>query len=676
MVVPARFLSVPCLAMILIGCGKTASGPGESDAGSEPPMTSYEDLRLPPEGAATEATRKHNSEARGSSGFDRSVDQQRAARGFLGRIEDPEIRGPDGDVVWRTNAYDFLDEPSPDTAHPSLWAQSRLVARHGLFEVADGIYQVRGYDLSVMSIIRGKTGWIVVDTLTNGETAAAGLRLVQTLLGERPVSAVIYSHSHADHFGGTDGLLNEAPNDRAQIPIIAPYGFTREAVTENLIAGPHMARRATLMYGKALEPGPTGSIGAGLGPGLPKGTVSFVRPTEELGQGVTRKTIDGVNFEFVDAGGTEAPSEFMFYLTDRRALFTAEVVTGTFHNILTMRGAKVRDSLLWSKAIDDVLIRYGSRSDVMFAAHHWPVWGTEKVINRLRAHRDVYRNIHDQTIRQANAGKTMHEVSEIVSKPNVSTEDPSILDFYGSTTHNARAVYQFYFGWWGGVPAEFDPHPPEERARRFVEALGGPQNALEAGKRAFSSGDYRWAAELFNSIVFVGDQTETATLWLASTYEQLGFQAESGATRNYFLSAANELRTGQRVGSSLIEGAASFLPNIPTSSVFDSLAARYDASSHDREPYELDFVFTDTNEVISVEVGRDVVIPRYGVGAKAPAATVTISRKVFDGLLLGEHSALGLIVTRKLKIKGEISAVDTFFDALERPPEDFPIVTP
>ncbi|MEL7022782.1 MAG: alkyl sulfatase dimerization domain-containing protein [Pseudomonadota bacterium] len=676
MVVSTRSCSVFCLVITLAGCGKTDSDLYDSSGVDERPTMSHEHLRFPPEGEATEATRQFNRQARESSGFDRSIDAERAARGFMGSIEDTEIRGAAGRVVWRTNAYDFLAEPSPDTAHPSLWAHSRLVARHGLFVVADGIYQVRGYDLSVMSIIRGETGWIVVDTLTNGETAAAALGLVQDRLGERPVSAVIYSHSHADHFGGTDGLLNEAPNDRAQIPIIAPYGFTHEAVTENLIAGPHMARRATLMYGRTLEPGPAGSIGAGLGPGIPKGTISFVRPTEELGQGVTRKTIDGVRFEFVDAGGTEAPSEFMFYLPDWRALFTAEVVTGTFHNVLTMRGAKVRDSLLWSKAIDDVLIRYGSRSDVMFAAHHWPVWGTEDVINRLRAHRDVYRNIHDQTIRQANAGNTIHEVSEVVSKPNVSTEDPSILDFYGSTTHNARAVYQFYFGWWNGVPAEFDPHTPEERAKRFVQTLGGPQQTLAAGKRAFSTGDYRWAAELFNSIVFVDDQDEMATLWLASTYEQLGFQAESGATRNYFLSAANELRTGKRVGSKLMEGAVTFLPNVPTSSLFDSLAARYDPSSHDREPYDLDFVFTDTNEVISVEVGRDVAIPRYGVRAEAPAATVTVSRKVFDGLLLGEHSALGLIITRKLKIKGATGAVDAFFDALEKPPEDFPIVTP
>ncbi|MEO0438895.1 MAG: alkyl sulfatase dimerization domain-containing protein [Pseudomonadota bacterium] len=631
---------------------------------------------LPPPGVATEHTKRANTDAASSMNIARAKDQERASRGLLAQLERDAIVNDEGRTVWEVEGLAFLDQAAPDSAHPALWRQMQLTAMHGLFEVTDGIYQVRGYDLAVMTIIRGASGWIIVDPLTTVETAAAALELVQQTLGERPVSALIYTHSHADHFGGAEAIISAPTNDGRAIPVVAPFGFTEEAVSENLMAGGHMSRRSVLMYGGSLKPGPSGKIGSGLGPGLASGRISLVRPTIELPSGLTDREIDGVTFEFSDAGGTEAPSELVFYLPEFKALCTAEVVSGTFHNILTIRGAKVRDALGWSKAIDSILRRYSGRTEVMFASHHWPVWGAEEIEQQLRQHRDLYRSVHDQTLRYANAGATIAELPSLVEEPSFATDNMSVRGYYGSHRHNTKAVYQHYFGWWGGNPADFDAHPPVERGLRFVRAVGGAAKALALGQEAFADGDYRWAAEVLANTVFADPENKEARIWLASTYEQLGFVAESGATRNYYLTAAQELRTGKRRGSRLDEGADSFLEAVPTEALFDALAARYNPALIDRDPFTLQFVFTDTNETISVDVGRDAAFPRYGHQAEAPLAEFSTTRALFNRLVLKESSALMMIVTGKIKIAGKRAAVSEFFDALEEPPNDFPVATP
>ena len=629
---------------------------------------------LPSPGTATDATKQANAALAARLDLDPGSDGEDARRDRIAYIEEDAILDEDGALVWAIPQFEFLDGDAPETVNPSLWRQSQLAAHHGLFKVMDGIYQVRGYDLAVMSIIEGETGWIIVDPLTATETAAASLKLVNDTLGERPVTGVLYTHSHADHFGGARGVISD--EDVANgVPVLAPVGFSESAVSENLIAGNQMSRRSTLMFGNTLPRSTTAHVGSGLGPGLPNGTISLILPTEEIeGRGTTR-VIDGVTFEFIDAAGTEAPAEFMFYLPEKRALCTAEVATATFHNVLTPRGAKVRDALKWSRAIDYVLAEYGETSDVVFASHHWPTWGQENVTDFLASQRDIYRYVHDQTLRNANAGATMIEAAEAVEEPAFQADDFTTRGYYGTLNHNAKAVYQHYFGWWGGVPAEYNRLPHEVTAERYVEAMGGAESVLELGQNAFATGDYRWAAEVFNHLVFAEPDNQEARDWLSATYEQLGFQAESGAWRSYYLTGAAELRRGlPNIGNPQL-GNADFLKAVPSIDLFDALAARYNPAKLERDPYAIVFEFPDTGETISLLVEKAVLVPREGT-TEAPAATVTIDRIDFDRLILREASPLGLVTSGKMKIGGKRGAVSAMFDALDQPPFWFNTVTP
>lgn len=629
----------------------------------------------PPAGEATAATRAVNAAVAARLALDDPADAADAARGWIAAIDAPAIVNADGDPVWRIDQFDFLAGPAPDTVNPSLWRQSRLAARHGLFDVTDGIWQVRGYDLSVMSVIAGDTGWIIVDPLTTTETAAAALKLVNDTLGERPVSAVIYTHSHIDHFGGARGIISEEEIAARGVPVLAPIGFSENAVAENLIAGPHMTRRASLMFGFRLARSATGHVGAGLGPATPQGTYSLILPTEEIdGRGEPR-LVDGVTFVFIDAGGTEAPAEFMFYLPEKRALCTAEVATATLHNVLTPRGAKVRDALKWSRAIDHVLSEYGDRADVAFGSHHWPTWGTADITTWLARQRDAYRYVHDQTVRRANSGATMDEAAEAIAEPALQSEGFDARGYYGTLNHDAKAVYQHYFGWWSGVPADYYALPHETTAPRYVAAMGGRDAALALGAAAFEAGDYRWAAEVFNHVVFAEPGDAEARAWLAAAYEQIGFQAESGAWRSYYLAAAQELREGPPRGAAPTLGNAEFLRAVPSLQLFDALAARYDPTALARDPFALAFAFTDTGEAVTLHVGRDVIAPRDGLEPGA-AATVTMERALFDRVLLRDVNFRNQVLAGAIQIEGDRGAVRAFFTALETPEPWFAVATP
>ncbi len=646
-----------------------------SDAQVAPAAAPAEAPALPafapaPAGEATAETAAANRAMAARLPLDAPGDATDARRGFLAAL-DRDIVDAEGNVVWSVDAYDFLAGDAPATVNPSLWRQSRLAAEHGLFEVTDGIWQVRGYDLAVMSIIRGETGWIVVDPLLTRETAAAALGLVNATLGERPVSAVIYTHSHADHFGGVRGIIDEA----AGVPVIAPEGFSESAVTENLLAGTHMSRRSGFMFGAALEPSPTGHVGAGLGPALAAGTIGLILPTEEIPAPGATRVIDGVTFEFLDAKNTEAPAEFVFFLPKFNALCTSEVATATFHNALTLRGAKVRDTLRWSKVIDEMLVRYANRADVVFASHHWPTWGAANVRDYLRQQRDIYRYAHDQTLRLANSGATMHEIAEAVPEPGFATDALHVRDYYGTLNHNLKAIYQFYFGWWDGVPANFHILPPEERARRWVAAMGGADAALEQGIAAFEAGDYRWAAELLNQVVFAEPERGAARDWLAAAYEQMGFQAESGAWRSYYLSAARELREGPG-GPAANLGSADFIAAVPSLALFDALAARYIPGAIEAAPFELAFVFSDTGETITMEVGADTAVPRLAAPDGEPVARLDTTRAAFNQIILQQASPQMLAERGELVVTGDPAALAIFLGALETPDAGFAVVTP
>lgn len=653
-------------ALSLAAC--SGSGANDRPSAAEIPQA-------PAAGTATTATLAANTALANRLPLADRTDFENAERGHLASIEAPAIYGPDGNVVWKIDQFDFLDADAPDTVNPSLWRQAQLVSKHGLFEVMDGIWQVRGYDLSVMSIIRGDTGWIIVDPLTNVETAKASLQLVNDTLGERPVAAVLYTHSHGDHFGGVRGVISEKDIEERGVQVIAPHGFSEEAVSENVLAGNHMSRRAAMMFGNTLPRSAIGHVSSGLGPGLPQGTISLILPTEEIPGPNATRIIDGVTFEFIDAAGTEAPAEFMFYLPEFKALCTAEVATGTFHNVLTPRGAKARNALTWSQVIDDVLQDYAGKSDVVFASHHWPVWESENVSEFLRNQRDIYRYVHDSTLKAANAGSGMIEAAETVAEPEFSQTAFNTRGYYGTLNHNAKAVYQYYFGWWSGVPADYHRLPPEQAGARYVKALGGADNAIREGIAAYEAGDYRWAAELLNHVVFADGENQTARDWLAATYEQMAYQAESGAWRSYFLAGAQELRTGVPMVDDIRTSNLDVLKGVPARLIFDSMATRYNPAKTQMTDYDLRFVFPDSGEDVFVSVGSSTVIVSAAVST-TPTVTITVDRPDFNALLVGAKKFPELMATGSLKIEGNPAAAAAFLGALETPEFWFPVATP
>ena len=632
--------------------------------------------------AASEATRAAQAEIAKRLPLDDARDMANATRGKIAEISGGVIRGKDGRTVWDRGPYAFLDAAeAPDTVNPSLWRQARLNAVHGLFEVVPGsIWQVRGYDISVMTIIRGKTGWIIVDPLQNEEAAAAGWKLfadtVETKSGRRSVRAVIFTHSHSDHFGGVGGVVTPEQVRADKIRIIAPHGFSEEAMSENVLAGTAMGRRALYMFGAILPPGPKGHVDTGLGPKLSTGTIGYMEPTETVSAKGGTLTIDGLAFDFLDAGGTEAPSEFVFYIPAYKALHTTEVVTHNLHNILTLRGAQVRDALHWSQVIDAALLRWGGKAEVALASHHWPTWGADEVSAWLANQRDIYRYVHDRTLFLANRGATLHELADQTGEAPVQGRDFSTRDYYGTVNHGMKATYQRYFGWWDGNPANFNPLPPEQSAPKYVALAGGADKLLAAGRDAIAAGDYRWAAELLNKLVFAEPANGEARAALASAYDQLGYQAESGAWRNYYLGAAASLRGNQVTATTSNGQSRSFVSAIPTAVFFDALATRFDAAKGAALKGSFQFVLPDAKETVAVLVDGGVEVPRFGWTDPAPTATITMDRATLDDVMLGQAQFPALMQSGAIKIDGDRMAFLSWF-ALH-PPADprFNVVVP
>ena len=642
-------------------------------ANETPSETSTSDTRVAPApGFVAKATRTANENLANRLPLTDQQDFEDASRGLLAAISAPAILDDDGNSVWEIAQFDFVTGGAPDTVNPSLWRQGELVAKHGLFEVAPGLYQVRGYDLSVMTLIEGQSGWIIIDPLTNVETARAALKLANDTLGSKPVSALLYTHSHADHFGGAKGIL---PDGAGEVPVIAPQHFSEEAVSENVLAGNHMTRRATLMFGSTLPRSATGHVSSGLGPGLPRGNVSLIMPTEELSGGITKKVIDGVKFEFMDMGGTEAPSEFIFYLPDFKALHTAEVASGTFHNVLTPRGAKSRDALAWSQGIDAMLASYGAKSDIVLASHHWPKWGTDRVQTHLKGQRDIYRYVHDATLRAANAGAGMVEAAETLQEPEFLSRDFGARGYYGTLNHNSKAVYQHYFGWWSGVPADYHKLPAEVSAAKYVAAMGGADAVLTTGIEAFEAGDFRWAAEVLNHLIFAKKGGQPAKNWLAATYEQMGYQAESGAWRSYYLTGAQELRVGLVARNVANPGSTDVLKSVPTRVLLDAMAVRFNGAKVSKTPKTLNFIFTDTEEDFAIEVNRSTALARPGL-SEDPAATVTLTRIAFNKLLSQQAEFGALMKAGEIKLDGNPLAARDYLTALETPELWFNVAEP
>ncbi|WP_291841977.1 alkyl sulfatase dimerization domain-containing protein [Maricaulis sp.] len=646
------------LGLVLAGCGErpaVVSEPGGADAAGFHP--------------ASATTEQANARLARQVDALPSDDYVLAMRGFVGRDEDLEITDPTGAVIWRPADYDFLaPEPQP-SVHPGLWRQARLNQIHGLFEVAPGIYQVRGYDLANMSIIEGETGRIIIDPLTSVETAEAALALVNRELGERPVSAVILTHSHIDHFGGVGAVAGP------DTPIIAPAGFLAAAVSENVMAGIVMGRRAGYMYGTRLPRTSRGHVGSGLGKHPALGTHTIAPPTHVIDATGQTLEIDGVRMEFQYAPETEAPAELTVFFPDLDAWCGAELVSRTMHNLYTLRGAQVRDALAWSGAIDDALARFGSRTTVIFNSHHWPVWGGEESRDFLTAQRDVYKYIHDQTLRLAARGLGPDEIAETITLPDRLAGVFAVQGYYGTLKHNARAVYQRYFGWYDGVPAHLDPLPRVEAAQRYVEALGGVAAVVEQARIAFESGEYRWAAELAQHAVFAAPRDDAARELLARAYEQLGYAAESAPWRDVYLTGAYELRHGVDALDATAAGSA-ILQSIPLDMFFSAMATRLDGERAAQRNRVFNFVFSDVGETHVIRLSNGVMHHRQAEAVADADATVTLTRAFWLRLLQQEAGLVQMIGSDEFVVAGDRLALLGFFAMLEQPQPDFAIVTP
>lgn len=475
---------------------------------------------------ATEYTKKENEKLKNYLPFDDNTDFENAKRGF--------IETSDGNV-----SFPFIsNQPAPDTVNPSLWRQAQLNNISGLFEVTPDIYQVRGFDLANITFVRGDTGWIVIDVLTTKESASKAIELFRKYKGNDPITGVIFTHSHVDHFGGIRGVI-----ENNNIPIVAPEGFFEEAVSENLLAGNAMSRRSSYMYGGLLPKDEKGTVDAGLGKLVATGTPGIIRPNKIISKDYESYTIDGIEFQFLMAQNTEAPAEFMIYIPKYRAASSAEVMNHTLHNLSTLRGAKTRDSLIWTKAIEKSKEFLKDRTDVLFGSHHWPIWEQSNIDDFLNKHGDLYKYIHDQTLRYANMGYTPIEIAEKIQIPDNLAKEFYNRGYYGSVNHDVKAVYDFYFGaWWDGNTANLYKLPPEESAKRYVEFMGGEDNIIKMAKKSYDEGDYRWVIEVLNNVIFANPNNENARKLSADAMEQLGYQSESAVWRAYLLTGAYELR--------------------------------------------------------------------------------------------------------------------------------------
>ncbi|GAA2362861.1 alkyl sulfatase dimerization domain-containing protein [Saccharopolyspora halophila] len=607
--------------------------------------------------------------------FDDTRDLDDARRGFMGTARDPVIRAGDGAVVWDLEAYGFLAEDCPDTANPSLWRQSRLCAEHGLFEVTAGIYQVRGFDLSNMTLVEGDRGVFVIDPLLSAETATAALELYRSHRGNRPVTGVLYTHSHADHFGGVRGVITD--DDLASgVPVLAPQGFLAHAVSENIYAGTAMARRAAYMYGAALAKGPRGQIGAGLGPTTSTGGVGLVPPTVDITATGQSETVDGIRMVFQLTPGTEAPAELNIHFPDHAALCMAENATHNLHNLLTLRGAEVRDPHAWADYLTEAVDLFGDSSEVAFASHHWPVWGRERVVAYLSEQRDLYAYLHDQTLRMLNRGMTPLEIAEQIAMPPALERAWHTHGYYGSVSHNTKAIYQKYLGWFDGNPAHLWEHPPVEAAARYVEFMGGADEVVRRARASYEEGDFRWVAQVVNHVLFAQPDHAPARALQADALEQLGYGCENGPWRNFYLMGAHELRHGS-VGTPTVTTSPDVLSALTLDQLFDALAIRVDGPrSWDADITVRWNVQDERPHTQRLRNGVLTHVTGTGPAAGKPDVEISLTESDLREVLLGTTTATELADRGRAQLTGDAARLTALFGYLGEPDPNFDIVTP
>lgn len=599
-----------------------------------------------------------------------------ARRGFIAALPDALVAG-DGDApAWNMAPYAFLDaQQAPATVNPSLWRQAQLNAIHGLFQVAEGIYQIRGMDLANMTIVEGEQGLIVIDPLFTPATARAAVDLYLAHRPTKPVVAVIYSHSHIDHFGGVKGVVSDEQVASGAVRIYAPQGFMAHAVSENVIAGNAMSRRATYMYGTRLEPGARGHVDTGLGKTLSNGAQTLIPPTDSIGENGVRD-IAGVEIEFHMANGSEAPAELMMYFPAQRVLNTAEVTSQHMHNIYTIRGAEVRDASRWSRYIDEVRERFGARTDVLIAQHHWPVWGSEKSLHFLAVQRDLYKYIHDQSVRLMNHGYRPGEIAEALQLPASLEQEWAARGYYGTLKHNARGVYQKYLGWYDANPANLDPLPPVESARKSIEYMGGIDAVIARAREDFARGEYRWVASVMSQAVHAEPDNRAARELAADALEQLGYQAESGPWRGAYLSGALELREGAPDSATAKSLGTDLLKALDTGMFFDLLGIRLNGPKAAGKHIVLNWRFSDSGEDFRVNLQNSTLTWLPGRLAEDPDATVNLTRATLDRILLKQTSFPKAVLLGDIDIDGNPLKLFELLRLMDDFDPGFPLIEP
>jgi|TARA_B110000305_G_scaffold241954_1_gene318622 alkyl sulfatase BDS1-like metallo-beta-lactamase superfamily hydrolase len=625
---------------------------------------------------ATEATKKINQGFINKLDFTDRRSFDNAKKGFIATLNPITIAHDSGSrAAFDLEGLSFLNDEPAETVNPSLWRQAQLNAlNHGLYEVVPGIYQIRSFDIANMTLIKSDSGWIIIDPLTSTEASRTGLALANKELGERPVVAVIITHSHADHFAGILGVMSHEDAESGKVAMIAPEHFVNEALSENVLAGNVMSRRATYMYGNLLPSSPTGFVTTGLGAALSMGNTGFIIPNDLIKETGETRHIDGVDIEFQMTPGSEAPAEMVFYFPQFKALCMSEITSHHLHNLYTPRGAQVRDALAWAAQINESIDLFGDRLEVEFASHHWPIWGRQEAIEYLKKQRDMYKYIHDQTLRLANHGYIKEEIAEQIKLPESLGKEFYNRDYYGTVHHNARAVYVKYLGFFDGNPATLFPLPPTEVATRYLEFMGGADAIVEKARGCFDAGDYRWVAEVLNHVVMAEPDHFNARALQADTLEQLGYQSESGPWRNFYLCGALELRQGLPKGAAF-GATASMAKSMPLENLYQTMAVRLNGPSADGLVIHLNLDFTDSEPTL-LSIENAVLHAFTGKQHQKPNATLRMSAVNFKFMMTGNTDAMQLLESGELEMSGDFEALGKFRELFDQFERRFPIVTP
>lgn len=635
---------------------------------------------LAQEGAkdATAQTKSANDALYGQLPFTDKTDFMNAHKGFIAPLPSELIKGKQGNVVWDPQQYAFIKEgeKAPDTVNPSLWRQSQLINIGGLFQVTDGVYQIRNLDLSNMTIMEGKEGITVIDPLVSAETAKVGMDLYYKNRGKRPVVAVIYTHSHVDHYGGVRGVIDDADVKSGKVKVYAPAGFMKEAVSENIMAGNAMSRRASYMYGNLLKPDAKGQVGAGLGTTTSAGTVTLIEPTNYITHTGQKEVIDGLTYDFMMAPGSEAPSEMLWYVEEKGMIEAAEDVTHTLHNTYSLRGAKIRDPLAWSKYINDVIGRWGGKANIIIAQHHWPTWGNENVVKLMKSQRDMYRYINDQTLRMANQGLTRDEIAANFKLPSGLEKSWASRGYYGSVSHDVKATYVFYLGWFNGNPATLNELPPVDAAKKYVDYMGGADAIMQKAKTDYAQGNYRWVAQVTNNIVFADPSNKEARNLEADALEQMGYQAESGPWRNFYLTGAQELRNGVVKGATPNTASPDTVKAMSPEMFFDYLAVHINGEKAANAQAVFNVDLGSDGGKYKLELENGVLNHSADAQASNADASITLNRATLNKIILKEESLKQAEEKGDVQISGNHAKLDEFLGYLDSFDFWFNMVTP